>query len=306
MLIKKVIHQRYVLVFLLALLAIISAATILFSSLIKPELAFDGGQAYEYVLFQTRLGPRTIGSEAHSATVTWLQNELRNNDWDVSVQESNRLGVRIQNIVAKQGEGRPWIILGAHYDSRSIADNDLDPTNRSEPVPGANDGASGVAVLLEISRVLPKKPDSQVWLVFFDAEDNGNVQGQDWILGSQEFVDNLDEKPDAALIIDMIGDADLNIYWERNSNEVITKEIWSTASDLGYSDIFIPEYKYKIIDDHIPFLRAGIPAVDIIDFDYPYWHTTEDTPDKVSPESLAIIGNTLLHWLETKGMKYTE
>ncbi|OGO66478.1 MAG: hypothetical protein A2029_08985 [Chloroflexi bacterium RBG_19FT_COMBO_47_9] len=104
----------------------------------------------------------------------------------------------------------------------------------------------------------------------------------------------------------MIGDADLNIYWERNSNEVITKEIWSTASDLGYSDIFIPEYKYKIIDDHIPFLRAGIPAVDIIDFDYPYWHTTEDTPDKVSSESLAIIGNTLLHWLETKGMKYSE
>jgi Zn-dependent M28 family amino/carboxypeptidase len=165
-------------------------------------------------------------------TVTWLQNELRNNDWDVSVQESNRLGVRIQNVVAKQGEGRPWIILGAHYDSRSIADNDLDPANRSESVPGANDGASGVAVLLEISRVLPKKPDSQIWLVFFDAEDNGNVQGQDWILGSQEFVDKLDEKPDAAIIIDMIGDADQYLLG-RNSNEVITKEIWNTASDLA-------------------------------------------------------------------------
>lgn len=264
-----------------------------------PPASFDKGRAYESVLFQTDLGPRTIGSDAHAATVQWLEKELNSNGWDVTIQDTNRLGVRIQNIIAKRGEARPWIILGAHYDSRSLADRDPDPIRALEPVPGANDGASGVAVLLELSRVLSDELEMTIWLVFFDAEDNGNIQGQDWILGSREFVDTLTDKPDAAVIIDMIGDADLSIYWERNSNVTLTKEIWDIAMEAGYSDIFIPKYKYEIIDDHIPFLRAGIPAVDIIDFDYPYYHTTADTADKVTPESLAVIGNTLIRWLET-------
>ena len=268
-----------------------------------PTQSFDGARAYENVLYQTSLGPRTIGSDAHAATVKWLQEELNDNDWDVTIQDTSRLGVRIQNIIAKRGNSRPWIILGAHYDSRSLADRDPDPIKALEPVPGANDGASGVAVLLELSRVLSDRLAMTIWLVFFDAEDNGNIQGQDWILGSREFVDDLDEKPDAAVIIDMIGDSDLKIYWERNSDDTLTKEIWNIAIEAGYSDAFIPKYKYEIIDDHIPFLRAGIPAVDIIDFDYPYYHTTEDTADKVTPESLAVIGNTLIRWLETINLK---
>jgi Zn-dependent M28 family amino/carboxypeptidase len=170
-------------------------------------------------------------------------------------------------------------------------------------MPGANDGASGVAVLLELSRVLSSRLDKKIWLVFFDAEDNGNIQGQDWILGSREFVDKLEGKPDAVVIIDMIGDADLNIYWEKNSDPNLSVEIWDAANEIGYSDVFIRQYKYTIIDDHIPFVRAGIAAVDIIDFDYPYWHTTEDTPDKVSPQSLEAVGTTLLHWLESTDKK---
>ena len=95
----------------------------------------------------------------------------------------------------------------------------------------------------------------------------------------------------------MIGDADLNIYMEHNSNYDLTKAIWQTAKELGYESKFIPEYKYSMLDDHTPFLEGGIPAVDIIDFDYPYWHTVQDTPDKVSAESLQVVGETLRTWV---------
>jgi hypothetical protein len=134
-------------------------------------------------------------------------------------------------------------------------------------------------------------------LVFFDAEDNGNISGWDWILGSRAFVDRLEGEPDAAVIVDMIGDAELTIYKEGNSDPDLMDEIWAQAEELGYADRLIPEYKYHILDDHTPFIEAGIPAADLIDFDYPFWHTTEDTPDKVSPESLQVVGDTLYAWL---------
>jgi Zn-dependent M28 family amino/carboxypeptidase len=104
-------------------------------------------------------------------------------------------------------------------------------------------------------------------------------------------------QPRAVIIVDMVGDADLNIYKERNSDPEIMDEIWGTAKRLGYESKFIPDYKHSMLDDHTPFLEAGIPAVDIIDFDYPYWHTTQDTPDKVSAESLQVVGETLRAWL---------
>jgi glutaminyl-peptide cyclotransferase len=133
-------------------------------------------------------------------------------------------------------------------------------------------------------------------LVFFDAEDNGRIPGWDWILGSRAFVEALEGKPDAAVIVDMIGDADLEIYLERGSDPELSAEIWDVAAYLGYSQ-FIPTPKYHILDDHVPFLEAGIPALNIIDFDYPYWHTIEDTVDKVSAESLEAVGETLRVWL---------
>ena len=112
-------------------------------------------------------------------------------------------------------------------------------------------------------------------------------------------MDSLTGKPNAVVVVDMIGDKDLNIYQEKNSNRNLIDEIWSQAAGLGYSTQFIPKYKYPMIDDHTPFLMAGIPAIDIIDFDYPYWHTTADTPDKVSAQSLKVVGDTLLAWLKS-------
>ena len=257
---------------------------------------FDGQRAYADVQTQVDFGPRIPGSEGHAKVQEWMRAELESAGWQVEIQESEAMGHPIENIVAKRGDENPQIILGAHYDSRIFADNDPDPANRSLPVPAANDGASGVAVLLELARVLPNDT-VPVWLVFFDAEDNGRIDGWDWILGSQEFVKNNPITPRAVVIIDMIGDADLNIYKERYSNNQLTDEVWSVAKSLGYQDLFLPEYKYPMIDDHTPFLRAGIPAIDIIDFDYPYWHTMQDTPDKVSAESLQAVGDTLQTWL---------
>jgi hypothetical protein len=138
---------------------------------------------------------------------------------------------------------------------------------------------------------------SQVWLVFFDAEDQGRIEGWDWILGSRAFAESLQGTPDSVIIVDMIGDADLNIYYERNSDAELSQAIFETAHELGYADQFIQEEKYSILDDHTPFLELDIPAVDLIDFDYPYWHTTADTADKVSSESLSAVGVTLRHWI---------
>ncbi|HLA08713.1 MAG TPA: M28 family peptidase [Anaerolineales bacterium] len=269
-----------------------------YSVLSQPETdpVFDGQRAYEDVQTQVAFGPRIPGSKSHAQVQEWMREQLESAGWQVEIQESESLGHPIQNIVAKRNDEPPQILLGAHYDSRMFADNDPDTANHTQPVPGANDGASGVAVLLELARTLPdESPD--VWLVFFDAEDNGNIEGWNWILGSREFVRINRTQPRAAVIVDMIGDADLNIYRERNSNAQLTDEIWDVAQTLGYEDVFIPEHKYSMLDDHTPFLEAGIPAVDLIDFDYPYWHTLADTPDKVSPKSLETVGKTLWTWI---------
>jgi glutaminyl-peptide cyclotransferase len=155
-----------------------------------------------------------------------------------------------------------------------------------------------VAVLLELARVLTIPKNKQIWIVLFDIEDNGNLQDWDWILGSQYFADNLDIRPAVVVNLDMIGDTDLTIYKERNSTASITDEIWGVANQLGLSDVFIPEYAYSIIDDHTPFLRLGIKAIDIIDMDYPYWHTTKDDISKVSAKSLGAVGNVIEKWIE--------
>ena len=227
----------------------------------------------------------------------WLMIELKNAGWNVETQETVVSGMPITNIIAKRGTGTPWIILASHYDSRIYADRDPNSESRQLAVPGANDGASSTAVLLEIGRVLPARINKEVWLVFFDAEDDANISGLGGELGSGYFVSHLQGKPDSVVLLDMVGDKDLNIHMEKNSNPELNQEIWGAASELGYTQ-FIPDYKHAIIDDHTPFLQAGIRATDIIDFDYPYWHTTQDTLDKVSADSLKAVGDTILHWLE--------
>jgi len=266
------------------------------ATLTPVPVPFDGQRAYADVQTQVAMGARMPGTDGHAQIQEWMQEELVKAGWQVEIQESEALGHPIENIVARRTDEPPQIILGAHYDTRMYADKDPDPSQHTNFVPGANDGASGVAVLLELARSLPQET-VPVWLVFFDAEDNGNIEGWDWILGSREFVENNPVQPRAAIIVDMIGDADLNIYKELNSNPDLTDEIWGVAQELGYESKFIPEYKHSMLDDHTPFVQAGIPAVDIIDFDYPYWHTVQDTPDKVSAESLQIVGETLHTWV---------
>ena len=268
------------------------------SATITPR--FDGDRAFQHIVTQLDFGERTPGSIGHEKIDDWMVDELTSSKWDVSIQELPYGEYVIRNVIAKRGSGKPWIILGAHYDTRFFADQDPDPELKLQPVPGANDGASGVAVLMELARVLPADLPGNIWLVFFDAEDNGNIPGWDWILGSQAFVDVLEGIPDAVVVIDMIGDKDLEIFWEMNSDSELTREIWQVATDLGYDDYFISQPGYRIIDDHLPFVRAGIPAVDIIDFDYPAWHTVDDTIDKVSSRSLKVVGEVLYHWLLTR------
>jgi glutaminyl-peptide cyclotransferase len=275
---------------------LITFTIVLLSSTNRKTKEFAGERAYNDVKYQVTLGARTPGSVSHENVANWIISNLESSKWDIVTQETIISGLPIKNIIAKRGTGSPWIIIASHYDSRIFADQDTTPEGRKLPVLGANDGASTVAILLELARDLPIKYGKQIWLVFFDAEDNGGINGYDWILGSQYFVDQLKGKPDNVVILDMVGDKDLNIYMEKNSNHALNQEIWGVAARLGYKQ-FIPTYKYNIIDDHIPFVNAGIKAVDIIDFDYPYWHTTQDTLDKISAESLKAVGDTILKWL---------
>jgi Zn-dependent M28 family amino/carboxypeptidase len=156
-----------------------------------------------------------------------------------------------------------------------------------------------VAVLLELARVLNReKLGHQVWLVFFDAEDRGRLDGWPFSVGAREMAQGLVTRPQSVVVVDMIGDADQNIYYEGYSDPELSAELWAIAADLGYGDTIIPQPKHTIIDDHLPFVEQGIPSVDMIDFDYPYWHTLEDTADKVSPTSLERVGRTIEVWLE--------
>jgi glutaminyl-peptide cyclotransferase len=265
----------------------------------KDLVEFNADRAYQDIEYQLSLGPRIPGTPGHEQILDWMESELDGEDWQVERQELSINGKKVINLIASRGVGE-YILLGAHYDTRILADHDPELSLKDDPVPGANDGASGVAVLLELARTLPENLPVAIKLVFFDAEDNGGIDDWDWILGSRAFVRELVDKPSAAIIVDMIGDANLEVYYERNSDITLMEQIWQQARNLGYENIFIPEYRHSMLDDHTPFLEAGIPAVDLIDFNYPYWHTTSDTLDKVSPESLKAIGDTLTAWLLDK------
>ena len=280
---------------ILIILVILSSVIILISRS-KNKDAFNEQRTFDDLEYQVGLGPRTIGSDAHEIVANWITSTLLKQNWEVEIQQTTSSDVAIKNIIAKKGSGGPWIIIASHYDTRLLADKDSTFEGRKQPVVGANDGASSVAVLLELARVIPENTNKQIWLVFFDAEDNGGILGYDWALGSQYFVSMLKDKPDSVVILDMIGDKDLDIYMEKNSDPELNQQIWGVASGLGYSQ-FIATYKYELIDDHVPFVQVGIRAADIIDFDYPYWHTTHDTIDKVSADSLNVVGETILNWL---------
>jgi glutaminyl-peptide cyclotransferase len=257
---------------------------------------FSGTLALAHAAAQMQYVPRHTGTEGWRLCGDYILAQLAAQGWSTEEQPFRYMETDCRNLIGKKGSGPP-LVIGAHYDSRRRADQDPDPDKRSLPVPAANDGASGVAVLLELARVL--RPDAlgrTIWLVAFDAEDNGGLDGWDWIAGSRHFVRVLTSPLQGMVLVDMIGDADQQIYYEGNSHEALRKGIWTVADSLSY-DTFVPEVRHTMLDDHIPFVQAGIPAVDLIDFDYPYWHTTQDTLDKISAESLDAVGRTLEAWL---------
>ncbi len=271
---------------------------------IEGSPTFVGEQAFLHIEQQLNFGPRLTNSMASRRFRNWLEDLLETMGWQVFTHSfpTNKEGTGV-NVIATRGSG-PELLLGAHYDSRLWADEDPTPALRERPVPGANDGASGVAVLLELARVLDVATTGHtICLAFFDAEDNGNIPGWFWIMGSQAFADDLEnhsrcQNPQAVIIVDMVGDRDQQVYLERNGTPELSAAIWKQAAEMGYEEYLIPESGYLLIDDHIPFLRKGIPAITIIDFDYPYWHTVSDTLDKISPESLERVGLVLEAWLE--------
>jgi len=258
---------------------------------------FNGYRAYQHILAQEKIGPRPVGTLAGWEMGNYIAEALRGWGWQVETQPFIFKGVKGRNIIGKAGKG-PLIILGAHYDTRPIAELDPILQNRQTPIIGANDGGSGVAVLLEMARVLYLNGlENEVWLAFFDAEDMGFIEGWPFSVGSRVMVNRLPVEPTAVIIVDMVGDSEQSFYFDHNSNRHLQQSIWETATELGYGDFFISELGYTIFDDHIPFIEHGIPAIVIIDFNYPYWHTTADTADKISSDSLERVGQTLIAWL---------
>ena len=277
---------------------IILFSILLFGCVQSKPISFDGSNAINYIEKQIDFGPRIPGSDSSNAVKELIKSELESTGWIVENQNFIFDHVNLTNIIAKSSNSPPKIIIGTHYDTRAFSDNETSLSQKKIPVPGANDGASGTAVLLELGKILTRE-DLDIWFVFFDAEDQGNLENWEWSIGAQYFVNQLDSAPEYVIIIDMIGDENLEIYKENNSTISLVDSIWHEAEKLGYESYFIQDYKFSIIDDHLPFIDKGIPACLIIDLDYPYWHTTEDTLDKVSENSLEIVGNVLISWLST-------
>jgi Zn-dependent M28 family amino/carboxypeptidase len=263
---------------------------------------FDGKRALKHVAAQCDLGPRPVGSEANRETSDYVARELQRNGWEVEYHEFVHQTLPVRNVIGKKGSG-PVIILATHYDTSPRADKD--PTNRSLPVMGANDGGSGTGVLLELSRVLDAAATDQaeIWLVFFDAENHGGIQNWDWCIGSEYFAAEvasrpLTEQPKYTIVVDMIGDSEQELYYEWNSTLWLQEKVWGVAADLGYQAQFVPEHRHSTINDHLSFLGVGLPAAVIADLDYPYWRTRYDTLDKISVDSLQRVGEVLETLLE--------
>ncbi|MFW9890282.1 MAG: M28 family peptidase [Candidatus Thorarchaeota archaeon] len=267
---------------------------------------FDGTNAMAHLVAQCDFGPRPPGSDNLSRCREYIVDTLESHGWSTTLQNFTYRDESCANIIAWHGPIRnATVILSAHYDTRPYADNDPDPANRSRPVLGANDGASGTAVLLEMARVLPIEVRDNVELVFFDAEDSGYIDGWDWIVGSTYYVDQLIPSRvsyiSSMILLDMVGDSDLRLQRESSSIRSLQDLIWSLAEEMSYQDTFLDSFGAAILDDHKPFLDADIPSVDIIHHNpFPAtWHTVDDIPERCSAESLQIVGEVVETYLVT-------
>ncbi|HEY6156273.1 MAG TPA: M28 family peptidase [Gemmatimonadales bacterium] len=270
----------------------------------KPR-EFGGTRAFGYLEQQMQFGPRIPGTAGHERSGDWILEHLRATADSVVVQSIThvtRHGVtlHLRNFFARFRPGVPdRVLLLAHWDTRPHADQSQNLGQQRLPVPGANDGASGVAVLLGVADALKARPPKLgVDLLFVDGEDYGDFarDSADVLIGSRYFAAHRPAgyQPLFAVLFDMVADKDQQFYYEGNSQafapEVVDR-VWRTAADLGYGRIFQPGVKHTLTDDHVALQQAGIHAIDVVDFDYPYWHTREDTIDKVSAASLQIVGD---------------
>lgn len=279
---------------------------------------FSPDSAYSYVETQVNFGPRVPGSEAHSRCGDWLVRKLK--DFGANVIEQTATlttfdGTRIpmRNIFASfNPDSENRILLLAHWDCRPWADNDPDPANHKTPVEGANDGASGVGVLLEIARVAGNETgDKGLDILLCDAEDWGTEHNDEsWAMGTRYFAANPPAKnmPSAAILLDMVGASDATFmreYYSQNADPALADEIWAIAKSLGYGEMFVNKMGSAVNDDHVELIKAGIPAIDIIDYRdnsgfFSGWHTTHDNMDAISKETLGKVGNVIETYIKKK------
>jgi Zn-dependent M28 family amino/carboxypeptidase len=263
--------------------------------------AVDAKRAFEHIKRMVELGPRPSGSDAIVKAQQYIGSELKSYGLKVLEQDftatTPRGSVPMKNIIGElPGSRSDVVIIGGHYD-----------TKRQANFVGANDAGSSTAAVLELARALSKtKPEYTLWFVFFDGEEAvvswSAMNGMDNTYGSRHFVDRLSRESvlsrvKAMILLDMVGDQSLNVKRESNSTGWLNEIIWGAARRLGHGEQFVEE-EHSISDDHLPFLGKGIPAVDIIDFDYgpdnEYWHTSEDRLDKVSGQSVKIVCDVVI------------
>ena len=264
--------------------------------------AFDGDRAYTLLQAQCALGPRPPASAAHEKCKAYILKQLTPNVDKVDTQifsyldTDRHVNLHLTNIIGViNPTATKKILLFTHWDTRPTADMDLD--HQDKPIVGADDGASGTAVLLELARVLhTQRPTVGLVLLFVDGEDWGPGENKMY-LGARYFAQHPGVyKPTYAILLDMIGQKDLQVHRELGSQSQhpeLNDKVWAAASALGYAAQFPDSLQNAIGDDHVAFNNAGIPAIDLIDFDYAYWHTLQDTADKCSPQSLKAVGDVM-------------
>lgn len=273
---------------------------------VRRYTAFNGTAAYAYAKTQVDFGPRVPGTPAARKAGDWIIAQMRARadtvivqSWTHTTATGKKLPMR--NVLARfRPEMTDRVLYVTHWDSRPVSDFASDSAQRKLPVPGANDGASGVGLFVALGDVLKTtRPTVGVDLLFVDGEDYGQFGPPevDVLIGSKYFAQHMpsaDYRPLYGVVWDMIGDADLRLPYEMNSFErapEVVAKVWQMAAEMGHGNIFVQESGGATTDDHIPLLKAGLRVIDVIDLSYPAHHTPEDTMDKISARSLGIVGD---------------
>jgi len=258
---------------------------------------FDGDRALSLAQTQCDAGPRPAGSPEDWRTGDDIAEELQRQGWKTAVEEYTVGSMQLRNIAGLAGESGPLLVIATHYDTRSVSDADPDPERRNQPSPGANDGISGVSILLELARALDAgKLEHRVWLVFLDGDADAGLPSWPASSGAQNFVEG--RRPEAVIYLNMAGAADARFPQISDANELLQTQLWKQAAKLGYDALFTLETGPAIEDAHTIFAQADIPTAEIIQPDYPYARTSEDACDKLDAATLKAVGVLLESYIE--------